>query len=143
MNVEAVEVGAFSYRVESLDAMSQFHVVRRIAPIMAGVGVTLASLRGTLGASEEEQGKEEFSLKVLGAAMDVVSKMTDADVDYVLFKCLSKAKRKQGDSERFMQVATGNQLQFQDLTMQDMVRLSVEVLRVSGVFRFFQEQTGV
>ena len=138
INAETVEIGGLEYRVEAMDAMSQFHVVRRVAPIMANVGMTLAELRK----SAAEEGKEEFMFRVLSAGMDVVSKMTDADVDYVLFKCLSKARRRQGDTERYMQVATGNQLQFQDLQMQDMVRLSIEVMRVSGIFRFFQEQTG-
>lgn len=147
MNAENIgDIGGNEYRVESLDAMSQFHVVRRIAPIMANVGMTIAEMRASLGASEDDEaGKEEFMLKVMQAAMDVVAKMTDDDVNYVLFKCLAKAKRKQGEdgAARYMQVATGSNLQFQDLSMQDMVRLSIEVLRVSGVFRFFQEQTGV
>lgn len=134
--METLELGGKTYRVEALDAMSQFHVVRRIAPVMTAVGGSLAGLVP----KEGEDDKAAFMMRVLTAAMDVVSKMSDADVDYVLFKCLSKASRKEG--ERYMRMATANQLQFADLSMPDMVRLSIEVMQVSGVFRFFQEQAG-
>lgn len=136
---QILTVGENEYRVERLDAMSQLHVVRRILPIMTGIGQTISDLRSAASQGEEKD-KERFMFAVMTAAMEVVSKMSDTDVEFVLFKCLSRARRKQ--DERYMPVSNGNQLQFQDMKLEEMVRLSIEVLKVSGVFGFFVEQTG-
>lgn len=104
------------YRIGKMDAMTQFHVARRIGPIMASV-------------TESAQAGGEFNLlDVMATAAQVIAKMSDDDVEYVIARCLSVVGRIQPDG-RAAAVWRGKSLMFNDIQMPAMVRLSVEVVK--------------
>ena len=125
-----VEVFGQTYSIGRMDAMKELHVSRRLAPLMAGFGASAFSL--------VQQGKETIDdgamLQVFGPVVDALSKMKDDDVEYIIRTCLAVVKRKEG--ERWVPVQNGTQLQYQDITMQGMMRLTIEVIqeRLGGFF---------
>lgn len=130
-------LGQDRYQIGRLPALSQFHVTRRVAPILANMGVSVIdSLRTTGELSDEDM------VSVMGTAAEVVAKMTDADVDYVIFTCLAVVRKKQEDV--WAAVVSGKQFMFQDMDMQLMMRLTVAVLKenLSGFFQPLTAATG-
>jgi hypothetical protein len=98
---EEVEVGGHRYRIGHLDAKKQFHVARRIAPILAGMGK---------GATT----KSENPMEQIAPIAEALSKMSEEDVDYVLDTCLAVCLRAQASGEYAPVVARAGGLMFQD-----------------------------
>ncbi len=122
-----IEIAGQTYRVGRLNAKMQLHVFRRLGPILAAVGKSakdMISAHGSLVAAES-QGASLNDL--LGPVMDELSKMKDADVDYIIDACLSCCGRKEG--ERFANLMRGTTLVYQDIDMPVMLRLTIEVLK--------------
>jgi len=119
---DTVDVGGFQYRIGRIDARKQFHVARRLAPLLAGLG-DAASLNG-----------DGFA-KFLGPIADALSHMSDDDVDYVLDACLSVCHRVQPNGQG-AQVMTRSGLMFQDIDMGQMIQLAVKVIQ-SNLGGFF------
>lgn len=131
-----------TYSVGKLDALKQFHIMRRLAPILATVGMSLTELKRM--DSNVGEGMESF-MPLLGPISDVLGKMSDEDTNYILFSCLSVVKR-QAPTGGFSPVTTGNnQLMYQDIDMVVMIRLAVEVVRenLRGFFSGLGEGTNL
>ena len=80
-----------------------------------------------MAAAGKTMNDEADMLSIMGTVSDVVAKMSNEDVEYVIYACLAVVRRRQG--ERFMPVMTGKSFQFQDIDMNAMMRLTVEVLK--------------
>lgn len=116
------------YRIMPLDAMSAFHVSRKLAPVLVASG---ASLFSALKAKDEGQKVQlDDMMLVAGPVADVISKMSNEDVEFVIQVCLRSVKRQAGDKFAPMASSTGA-LMFQDVGMAEMIRLTIEVTRVS------------
>lgn len=135
MNNE-IQAGDHTYRVGKLDAMRQFHVTRRLLPILTTLGLTADKLK----AVSADASKDDALLLVAGPIADIISKMSNEDVDYVIHTCMSVVRRK--DGERWAPVLSGVHFQYQDITMPTMVRLTIEVVRenMAGFFGGLPEE---
>lgn len=113
------------YGIGNLDALRQFHVSRRIAPILASMGVSLSSLRQGATIKAEDIA---FSL---GPVSEVLAAMSDEHTEYILATCLSVVTRRQGTDMKptWAPVARGAQPMFMDIDMSIMLRLVVAVLQ--------------
>lgn len=120
-----IKIGDATYRLgKKLSAMEQFHVTRRLGPALIICGVTVKMMMEGMEVTLTDW------LGVAGPVMEVVSKMSDADVEYVIFTCLRACERAQGTSGWAPVVAPdGKQLMFADMDQMEMIRLTVEVLR--------------
>jgi len=118
-----IDLDGKTYRIGKMSALAQFHVSRRLAPVLAAVGISLQVLTAGSKASIEDMAA------VLGPAAEVMAKMSDDDSNYIIFTCLQVVARK--DDERYAPVASGGLLAYQDIDMPIMIRLVVEVLRVN------------
>lgn len=117
---EPITIGGNRYQVGKLPAIVQFHCARRIAPVLASMGVTLSKLK-----AGESAGIEAF----IGPASEVVAKMTDEDVNYVIFACLDAVKRYQGDKLARVRASGSQQIMFEDIDMAVLLQLTVAVLK--------------
>ncbi len=135
MSNPEVTIGDSVYQIGKLPAMTQFHVVRRIGPVLATMGVSITEM-ATKGKSLND---EVDMLSIMGTVSEVVAKMSNDDVEYVIYACLAVVRRQQG--ERYMNVMTGKNFQFQDIDMTVMMRLTVEVLK-ENLGGFFPMPTG-
>lgn len=98
-----IDVGGHSYKCGTIDARKQFHIVRRLAPVMGNVA----------------KGGE-----AIDAIASAVSKLSDDDADYVIFGLLACVARKQENGLGWAKVSNGNALMFADIGMADMLKLA-------------------
>lgn len=111
---DIVEVGGHKYRIGRMDARKQFHVARRLSPLLAGMG----------GLGDKSAG---FAA-ALAPLTEALSSMSDEDVDYVLDACLGVCHRLQQDG-RPAPVMTRSGLMFDDIDMAQMIQLAVKVIK--------------
>lgn len=128
-------LGKARYRTGRLNAFQQLHVSRRLAPIfMAQVtGLreamkdpeTVESLKKSTGESPHEM----VIAQSLGPVMTAISKMADADVDFILTTCLSVVERDVGSGTWAKVLAPTGQLMYEDITMVDLIQIAAAVVR--------------
>jgi hypothetical protein len=121
-DTKEIEVGGQMYQIGKLDLMMQWHLTRRLAPILATAGISLAMLAD--GSKKLEMA--DF-IPSLGPVAQIMSMMDDKDSDYIIFHCLAVVKRK--DGERWAPLTQGKGFMYQDVDMPGMLRLVVEVLK--------------
>jgi hypothetical protein len=129
MNLE-IEIDGFTYQIEKLNAIQQWHVFRRLIPL-------LSAFSGL--ANVDRDAVRSSMLNQLSPAFAQLSAMSDIDTDYVLNTCLSVVKRRDqatGGWQRVM-VKPG-MLQFDDVEMTTMLRLAVFVV-VENLSPFFTQ----
>lgn len=107
-----------------MDAMTQFNVSRRIAPVLATMGVSISALRSGNVAIED------FA-PMLGPITNMIAAMDDETVEYIIAKCLAGVRVQQGDNWAPVVAAGSSRLMFEDIDMPALIRLVVEVLRVN------------
>lgn len=104
------QVGDHTYVAGKMNAKQQFHVARRILPVLAGAG---------------KDG--DVMDKIRGAAY-ALSEASDADADYVIDHCLAVVKRKMENGKGYTQIISAGRLMFEDMTMLEMLQIAGEVL---------------
>jgi hypothetical protein len=117
-----LELDGHTYRVGKLDARAQFHIVRRLAPVLGELAPALQGGKGGLDA--------------LPPIATAVAKLSDADADYCIFGLLKVVSRKQPNGLGWGPVATENLLMYDDIGMTQMLKLAWEALtfNMSGFF---------
>lgn len=144
MNVRS-EINGQVYSIGKLDAMTQFHVARRLAPVFAALtsaimGAKIPKMPEGLSPEDLKKAVEEAQfLAIAEPIMKVMATMPDADVNYVLNTCLGVVTRQVGNSQA--PVMIDGALMFQDIDMQLMLRLVSDVLR-SNLSSFFGQAPG-
>ena len=118
------QIGSHTYTAGKLGVIPQFHIVRRLAPVLAGLG---ESLKGNSLASLKED--------PLGAALpivDALSKMSDEDSEYVLNTCLAVVQRKMPGTIGWGAVyVPGGGIMFEDITLVETMQLTWKVLEAN------------
>lgn len=131
---ELITIGEHDYTIGRLNALDQFHVSRKIAPIVPTLMPIITEVaKGDLSKAIEsielgdnnELGSLEPLAQALEPFMEAFAKMPEDDVNYVIHKCLSVVKR--GSSV----VCRGQSIMFDDLDMVQILPLVVAVIRVS------------
>ena len=86
-----IEINGVMYRIGRLDAFTQFHIARRLAPIQLAMGISASELAQKATADEST-----IAAAIMGPIADIMSKMPQDDVDYILKSSLAIVSRKQG-----------------------------------------------
>jgi hypothetical protein len=113
------------YSAGKLDAKRQFHVLRRLAPLLGGVVA-----HGGVNMNEDEG---------IGEFLNGIGTLPDDAADYVLDHCLSVVKRNDGGAWCAITAAAPNGhrvMQYDDMDMIEMLTVVFYVLRhnISGFF---------
>jgi hypothetical protein len=131
-NMNEIELNGSKYQYGKLDALTQFHVARRLMPFFATLLEAVTDLRKSLPADFDFKSAtlEDVSSKVnifevaAGPISDVLSKMSDEDVDYIIKRCLTVCRKLQGDS--WAVIIVKNQFMF-ELDLPTMIGLVIAV----------------
>jgi hypothetical protein len=118
-----VKIAGNDYRVGKLNALAQFHVTRRLGPMLVVAGISVDMLSKGMKVEMDDM------VAMAGPVMQFLAKMSDEDTDYCIFKCLGVVQRLQGSSWAALVAADGKTLMFADLDMPVMIRLVLEVLK--------------
>lgn len=140
-----LEIGGNTYRINSMPAMTQFHVMRKLGPVLPGIVPVLAQAAATLpqGDSQEAGGAMATVDGVAAIAMaaqpllDGLASMADADAEYVINHCLSAVMRRDAGGKSWSAVHRDGVTMFDDIDMIGRMQLIWAVLRgnYSGFFR--------
>jgi hypothetical protein len=117
------EIKGQTYKATKMDARAQFHIVRRLAPVLGELAPAAAS------------GKVQ-GLDALPPLANAIAKLTDADADYCLFGLLAVISRKQPQGMGWSPVCTTNLMMYDDIDMVVMLQLAWKALEfnMSGFF---------
>lgn len=119
-----IELGGQVYRTGKLDAMRQFHLSRRLAPIIPPLIPVFIKLKnGGL-----EQDMLGFA-GALGPFADGLAAMSDEASEYILGTCLSVVQRKGGKTWANVWDVQGKVCMFDDMQLPDMVQLTLRVIQ--------------
>lgn len=115
------ELNGEEYKLSKIDTISQFHLVRKLAPIF-----------GELAALNGEQ-KDDAIAKLTGA----VAKLSNEDAEYCLYGLLKAVSKKQKSGMGYAAIVSNNVLMYQDIDLQTMMQLAFKSLQHS-LANFFQ-----
>jgi hypothetical protein len=141
------EVHGVQYETGAMDAIEQFHVARRLMPVMNQLQNVFFQLMQEGLVKEGQQAVEVDIGLLMGRIMEPVGQalasMPQADADYVLRACTSRARRQDLNTGTWSVVAmpTG-QLMFQDIDINVLMRLVVETI-VGNLSSFFPVLQGI
>jgi hypothetical protein len=123
-------VNDIEYAISPLNAKQQWHVTRRLAPVIAAYFATCQAIDGDL------------NLFLAAAPLaEMLAKMSDSDSDYVTDTCLSVCKRKQDSG--YAKVMVNGNLMFSDMNMDAMLGLTLEVIKTDVLPFFPKNQTSL
>lgn len=124
MSDREFSIGGRNFKLCKIDAFKQFHIVRRIGPLLSDL---LPAMKGMQNLKNVEALPESEKLDVLakfaGPIMNGLSKLPDADADLVLFGLLSAVEVQQA-AGNWARVATSNMLMIQDLELPALLQLA-------------------
>ena len=111
------QINGIDYKAGKLHAKQQFHIVRRLAPILSGV----------VGKGEAE---------VLSGIAEAIASLNDADADFVLFGLLACVERKD-PTGGWAKVSVGESLMYQDIDLVVMLQIAAKAFEgnFSGFFQ--------
>lgn len=122
--MSTVELDGIAYRtVAKMPAFEQFHVMRRLAPVLAVLGVNAALLLPTQRREEAKKEDVLSFLQLLGPLAEVIAKLSNEDADYVLNACMSKFERRVSENQWQKIMPSPGQFMFDDIDMRVMLRL--------------------
>jgi hypothetical protein len=113
MSDREFQVHGKHFKLSKLDPFKQFHILRRLAPILAD----LAPLAKDLAKQTEDD-----QMKAVGPIMNGLAKLSDEDSNRVFLGLLSSVEVKQ-EHGNWAFVAMGDQLMFQDLELPTLMHL--------------------
>lgn len=138
------QVGERKFKLGKIDAFRQFHIVRRISPLLAELMPAMAEIskqKKNADAMSEDEKLDEFA-KIAQPIMVGLSKLSDADADYVLFRLLGAVEMHQAQFNSWAKVATDNGLMIQDLELPVLLQAAGRSLmfNLSGFFALLPQK---
>lgn len=136
-----IELSGTQYSISRLTAKQQFHVSRRIAPIIPPLIPVFVKLSKTQGGAAGAMGALTSNLEGFGEVLqpfaDALAAMNDADADYVIDNCLTAVQRRQDSGWARVVSPEQKTLMFQDMDMAVILPLVVQVI-VANLGPFIQ-----
>lgn len=132
-----ITLNGVRYSSVRLDAFKQFHIARRLAPVVLslGMGASLmmkfkeASSSATPKSKDEEAQEDLAALAMAGKPIaEVLAAMSDTDSEYVLKLCLGAVSREQAGTGFAPILSSTGSLLFSDLGLATMLQLAHAVV---------------
>ncbi|MHA6574560.1 phage tail assembly chaperone [Pseudomonas yamanorum] len=139
------DLGADTYRIGKLNTFQQFHLSRKVAPVIPTLIPVFLKLKGSAkalavaaaaGDSTESEGTPlSGDLEGLASLMqpfaDGIANMHDETAEFILSTCLGVVQRKQGTAWFPVWSPSQNVCMFDDLDLGVLLKLSVRVITES------------
>ncbi len=127
-NSNEFTVNDLNFKVRKIDPFKQFHIVRRLAPILSELLPSLGKIKATMKGEEpgSENMTEEEKWQQIGEIAQPLlmglSKLNDADSDKVLYSLLSGVEIQQGPG--WAPVSDGSIMMFQNLELPALLQIA-------------------
>lgn len=109
------------FKLNKIDAMKQFHIARRLGPVLVDLIPALKDFRDVEKLSDNE--KLEAIGKFMTPIMQGMSKLSDDEAEFVLYNLLSSVEFQQG-SGNWARMSNGAVLMFQDFELPMLFQLA-------------------
>jgi hypothetical protein len=129
------EFGGRKFKLNKIDAFKQFHIVRRIGPIISDLVGAVAGHKVKDFNTLTEDAKLDMIAKIATPVMMGLSKLSDTDADLVLLGLLQSVEI-QSSSGNWARVANNSMLMFQDLELPALLQIAGRafMFNLSGFF---------
>ena len=132
-----LEIGGNAYRINSMSAMTQFHVMRKLGPVLPGIVPVLAQAAAALPQADgQEDGGAMTTVDGVAAIamaarplLDGLAAMADADAEYVINHCLSAVMRRDPGGKSWSAVSRDGVTMFDDIDLMASMQIVWAVLR--------------
>jgi hypothetical protein len=113
------EIGGRKFKLSKIDPLKQFHVARRISPILADMLPAMKGLQKASGTFDQLPSDEKLDkiASVVGPFMKGLSQLSDKDAELVLFSLLQAVEVQQLPAKNWARVATDSMIMMQDLDL--------------------------
>jgi hypothetical protein len=123
--MQEVEIGGNRYRTGKLDAFKQFHLFRKLMPVLSGMGETFSDMPDT---NSGEIALNDKFWSAMGPVANAVAEMSQQDSEFILKTCLQACSMWNGASWVRITAANG-ELMFEEIDMMGMLQLTFEVIK--------------
>lgn len=122
-DIAEFEVLDYTYRAGRIDAMTQFHITRRLATVLASFK-DVAKLAGD-GAS--------IGIDALEPVAVALGRLPDEDVEYIIGKALAVVSRRKGNDTGWAQIwnSAAKRPMFDDIEMPQMLMITMHVVQAT------------
>lgn len=118
------DYGGKKFKLNKIDPFKQFHIVRRIGPILSDILPAMKDAQRFQEVEKMSQGQQlEMISKFASPIMNGLSKLSDADAELVLLGLLQAVEMQQA-AGNWARIATSTLLMFQDLELPAMLHLA-------------------
>lgn len=132
-----LEIGGNAYRINNMPAMTQFHVMRKLGPVLPGIVPVLAQAAAALPQDDgQEDGGAMTTVDGVAAIamaarplLDGLAAMADADAEYVINHCLSAVMRRDHGGKSWNAVSRDGVTMFDDIDLMTSMQIVWAVLR--------------
>lgn len=128
-------LGTREFKLLKIDALKQFHIVRRIGPILSDLLPGMKDAGKLKEAEKLSEGEKlDVIAKFVGPIMTGLSKLSDADAELVLYGLLHAVEVKHAG--QWSRISTGSLLMIQDFELPVMMQLAGRAFmyNLSGFF---------
>lgn len=136
------EIGGNKFKLSKIDALKQFHIVRRIGPLISEILPVLGGIAKVPSAGMSEAQKLDEFAKIASPLMTGLSKLSDDDANFVLFRLLSSVEVYQEPFKCWAKVANEAGIQMQDLGLPILLQCAGRALafNLKDFFRLLPQQ---
>lgn len=122
-------LGEKQFRTSKLDALAQFHVSRKLAPIIP----TLIPVFVKIAKDGAELSDIASYAEILAPFADGLAAMSNEDSEYVITTCMSVAKRKAAGSDNWAPIWSNSAraCMFDDMDLGDIIQIVLKVVQDS------------
>jgi hypothetical protein len=121
------ELGGRKFKLYKIDTFKQFHIIRRIGPILSDLLPMMkeAAKQGIADVDKmSTDEKLENIARFASPVMNGLSKLSDADAEMVLFGLLASVEVQQMPVGNWARVATPSMLMMQDLELPQLLNIA-------------------
>jgi hypothetical protein len=132
------EIGGLTYRIGKLNAKQQFHVARRLAPVIAELSAEsnlvmeqMKQPNNSVSGFMAEAAQGDVSpamVRLYTAISKAIRNLSDEDCDYVIRTCMSVVTRRSGELFQPVWNKQADQPQFEDLSLPTLLMLTITVI---------------
>lgn len=129
------EINGKKFKLSKINALKQFHIVRKIGPILTELLPALQELqKSDIQKLSENENLESLS-KFVTPIMNGLSKLSDAEADKVLYGLLSSVEVQQ-PAGNWSRVSTDTMLMMQDMELPILLQIAGRafMFNLSGFF---------
>lgn len=115
MAVMDFQIGERHFKASKINALKQYHIVRRIAPIL---GEMLPAMKEIAKKNVDKLSQDEqldMAAKIAGPVMNGLSKLSDKDAEFVLYGLLAAVEIKQDTN--WARLVVNDQLMFDQIEL--------------------------